>query len=101
LGHRDLIGRRLLPPSHQQAPYLDYAHALGQGWPIATGVIDGGCQHMVKDRMDITGARWSLHGAEAVLRLPALISNGDLDAYWSYHLEQEHQRVHHADYGAS
>lgn len=48
--------------------------------------------------MDITGARWSLDGAEAVLRLRALISNDDFDAYWSYHLEQEQQRVHRARY---
>jgi hypothetical protein len=50
--------------------------------------------------MDITGARWSLDGAEAVLRLRALISNGDFDAYWSYHLEREHQRVHRARYAS-
>lgn len=79
-------------------PHLDYAHALAQGWPIATGVIEGACRHLVKDRMDITGARWGLDGAEAVLRLRALISNGDFDAYWSYHLAQEQQRVHRARY---
>jgi hypothetical protein len=61
--------------------YLDYVHALLQGWPIATGVIEGACRHLVKDRMDITGARWSLVGAEAILQLRALISNGDFDAY--------------------
>ena len=76
-------------------PYLDYARALEAGWPIATGVIEGACRHLVKDRTDITGARWSLPGAEAILTLRALITNGDLDAYWRYHLRQEHQRVHH------
>jgi hypothetical protein len=81
-----------------QRPYLDYPTALAQGWPIATGVIEGACRHLVKDRMDITGARWGLDSAEAVLKLRALISNGDLDAYWSYHLDQEHQRVHKARY---
>jgi hypothetical protein len=48
--------------------------------------------------MDITGARWGLHGAEAVLRLRALIANGDLDQYWKYHLKQEHQRIHTTRY---
>ena len=47
------------------------------GWPIATGVIEGACRHLVKDRMDITGARWGLPGAEAILKLRALLSNGD------------------------
>ncbi|MGI9003408.1 MAG: ISKra4 family transposase, partial [Pseudonocardia sp.] len=63
-------------------PYLAYHKALAAGWPIATGIIEGACRHLVKDRMDITGARWGLPGAEAVLKLRALHSNGDFDAYW-------------------
>jgi len=82
-------------------PYLDYATALAKGWPIATGVIEGACRHLVKDRMDITGARWGLDGAEAILKLRALISNGDFDQYWRYHLRKEHERVHHARYRES
>jgi hypothetical protein len=82
-------------------PYLDYRTALTSGWPIATGIIEGACRHIVKDRMDITGARWGLHGAQAILTLRALVSNGDYDAYWHYHLDQEHHRVHHAQYHSS
>lgn len=78
--------------------YLDYPTALANGWPIATGVIEGACRHLVKDRMDITGARWGLHGAEAVLKLRALRSNGDLDTYWTFHLDHEHRRVHQTRY---
>src|SRR5947209_4164390 len=81
-----------------KAPYLDYPTALHNGWPIATGVIEGACRHLVKDRMDITGARWGLPGAEAILKLRALRSNGDLDTYWRYHLEQERRRVHETRY---
>jgi hypothetical protein len=79
-------------------PYLDYKTALANGWPIATGIIEGACRHIVKDRMDITGARWGLTGAEAILTLRALVTNGDFNAYWHYHLNQEHHRVHHAQY---
>jgi hypothetical protein len=81
-----------------QRPYLDYPTALARGRPIATGVIEGACRHLVKDRLDITGARWGLAGAEAVHKLRALTSNGDLDDYWTYHIGQEHQRVHKARY---
>lgn len=81
-----------------KAPYLDYPAALSAGMPIATGVIEGACRHIVKDRMDITGARWGLHGAEAVLKLRALRTNGDWQDYWSFHLTQEHNRVHHSRY---
>ena len=77
---------------------LDYDTALAAGWPIATGVIEGACRHLVGDRLDITGARWGLHGAEAVLKLRALWTNGDFPAYWRYHLRQEHRRVHQARY---
>ena len=48
-------------------------------------MIEGACRHLVKDRIDITGARWGLQGAEAILKLRALISNNDFDTYWDYH----------------
>jgi hypothetical protein len=79
-------------------PYLDYPTALRKGWPIATGVIEGACRHLVKDRMDITGARWGLQGAEAILKLRAIISNGDFDSYWAYHLAHERHRNHDQRY---
>jgi hypothetical protein len=74
--------------------YLDYATALGKGWPIATGIIEGACRHIVKDRMDITGARWGLEGAEAILKLRAITASGDFEDYWRFHLRQEHKRIH-------
>ena len=49
-------------------------------------------------RMDVTGARWSVDGAEAVLKVRALRSNGDFDAYWRWHRSRERQRVHDARY---
>ena len=78
--------------------YLRYDQYLQQGLPIATGVIEGACRYLVKDRMDRTGARWSLQGAEAVLRLRALRSSGDFDAYWRFHEQQEYLRQHAARY---
>ena len=78
--------------------FLGYHTALEAGWPIATGVIEGACRHLVGDRLDITGARWGLQGAEAVLKLRALWTNGDFPAYWAFHLTQEHRRVHQARY---
>jgi hypothetical protein len=77
---------------------LGYATALTKGWPIATGIIEGACRHIVKDRMDITGARWGLEGAEAILKLRAIIANGDFEDYWRFHLRREHERIHHAKY---
>ena len=67
-----------------------YADALHAGIPIATGAIEGACRHLVKDRMGRTGARWSLTGAEAILRLRAIRSSGDFDAYWEFHLARDY-----------
>jgi hypothetical protein len=76
--------------------YLRYDQALASGWPIATGVIEGACRHLIGDRLDITGSRWGVEGAEAILRLRAVIDNGDFEAYWAFHLRCEHYRVHQA-----
>jgi hypothetical protein len=81
-----------------KARYLDYPTALTAGWPIATGIIEGACRHLVADRMDITGARWSVTGAEAVLKLRAVRANGDFDTYWQFHLDREQLRVHRSRY---
>jgi hypothetical protein len=78
--------------------HLDYPRALDAGWPIATGVIEGACRHLVKDRMDITGARWGLQGAEAILQLRALQTNGDFEEYWRFHVLREKRRIHQSRY---
>ncbi|WP_443077960.1 hypothetical protein [Streptomyces sp. NBC_01450] len=81
-----------------KATYLRYDTALAGGSPIATGIIEGACRHLATDRLDSTGARWGLSGAEAVLKLRALRSNGDFDSYWAWHVTQEFTRNHQARY---
>jgi hypothetical protein len=78
--------------------YLRYDEYLSAGLPLATGVIEGACRYLVKDRMEKTGARWRLSGAEAVLKLRALRASGDFAEYWSYHLDCEYEREHLARY---
>jgi len=73
---------------------LRYEQYLTAGLPIATGVIEGACRHLINDRLGITGARWGLEGAEAILRLRALRSSGDLDEYWAFHRRRELERNH-------
>ncbi len=67
-------------------PCLGYTQALEQGWPIATGVVEGACSHLIADRFDITGSRWSVEGAEALLLLRAVSINGDFEEYWLHHI---------------
>ncbi len=56
--------------------------------------VEGACRHLVHDRMGITGARWGLPGAQAILWLRAIHASGDPATYWDYHIAQEHQRNH-------
>ena len=77
--------------------YLHYNTALASGWPIATGVIESACRHLVQDRLGIGGARWGLSGAEAILTLRALIDNDSFDDYWRFHFAQEHRRIYPED----
>jgi hypothetical protein len=76
----------------RNADFMRYPEFLAQGLPIATGVIEGACRHLIQDRLGITGARWGLRGAEAILKLRAIHSSGDWDAYWRFHEEQEARR---------
>lgn len=75
-----------------QKACMRYDQYLRQGFPIATGVIEGACRYLVKDRMDRTGARWRISGAEAVLKMRALKSNEDFQAYWAFHQAQAFER---------
>jgi hypothetical protein len=77
-------------------PYMQYDEYLTRGWPIGTGVVEGACGHLVKDRMEQAGMRWTVEGAQAVLDLRAVRLNGDWDAYWQFHCQQQHQRLYGA-----
>jgi hypothetical protein len=74
--------------------YLKYNEYLKNGYPIATGIIEGACRYLVKDRMEITGARWGLKGAEAILKLRAIKISGDFQKYWKFYEQQQYIRNH-------
>lgn len=76
--------------------YMQYDRYLAQGWPIGTGVVEGACGHLVKDRMEQAGMRWTLSGAQAILDLRAVRINGDWEAYWQFHRQHQHQRLYGA-----
>ena len=77
---------------------LDYAGALRHGYPISTGIVEGACRHLISRRMDVSGAPWSLPGAEAIVKLRALWMSGDFEEYWRFHLVQENERNHRNRY---
>ena len=80
-----------LTNNHQ---HMRYDKALAAGWPIATGVIEGACRFVIEDRFGITGARWSPDGADVILKLRAVVVNGDLDDYMTYYKRRYRDDVH-------
>ena len=74
--------------------YMRYDQYLAKGYPIGSGVIEGACRHLVKDRMELAGMRWSKEGAEAVLQVRAIEANGDWEDFWQFHVNQEHARLY-------
>jgi hypothetical protein len=81
-------------------PYMAYDHYLAQGWPIASGVIEGACRHLVKDRCELSGMRWTQTGAENLLRLRAVSENGDWDDYHQFRKQRRHLRLYASPFPA-
>lgn len=78
--------------------YMDYALYLQRGWPIASGVIEGACRHFVKDRMELSGMRWTQSGAEDLLRLRAVAENDDWETYHHFRKQRRQQRLYGCDW---
>jgi hypothetical protein len=75
-------------------PYMRYDVYLARGWPIGTGVVEGACGHLVKDRMEQGGMRWTKDGAQAILDLRAVRLTNDWEAYWQFHRHKQHERLY-------
>jgi hypothetical protein len=73
---------------------MRYDNYLEAGYPIGSGVVEGACRHLVKDRLERAGMRWHPDGAQAMLNLRATYLNGEWDSFWSYHVEQEDERLY-------
>jgi hypothetical protein len=73
---------------------MRYDEYLEAGYPIATGVIEGACRHLVKDRMERAGMRWKVPGALAMLQLRAIHTNGDWEPFQSFRFHHETARLY-------
>ena len=77
---------------------MDYATYLARGYPIATGLVEGTCGSLVKDRMEQSGMRWSRVGAQAILDQRAVMKNGDWGDFWSFYIDTEKDRLYSSTY---
>lgn len=73
---------------------MRYDEYLAQGLCIASGAVEGACKNLVKDRMERSGMRWCISGAEAMLKLRAIYLSGDMDEYWDFHKQQDQARLY-------
>ena len=73
---------------------MHYDEYLANGYPIGSGVVEGVCRHLVKDRMELTGMRWRTVGAQAMLDLRSVFLNGDWDAFQQHRIEEEHRKLY-------
>lgn len=78
---------------HRNRSRMQYDQYLANGWPIATGAVEGACKNLIKDRMERSGMRWTEAMAEAVVKLRAIYLSGDFDSYWLFHIQQEQNRL--------
>ena len=77
---------------------MDYATYLKKGYPISTGVIEGTCGSLVKNRMEQSGMRWSIQGANAVLAQRAVVKNGDWKDFFNFYIQSEQLRLYPIEY---
>lgn len=76
--------------------FMRYDEYLERGYPIGSGVVEGACRHLVKDRMELGGMHWSKPGAQAILELRAVKTNGDWNEFWRFHVGEESARLYGA-----
>lgn len=73
---------------------MRYDHYLSNGWPIASGTVEGACKNLIRDRFERSGMRWTIETAEAVLRLRAAHLSHDFNDYWEHHIRADQQRLY-------
>jgi hypothetical protein len=74
--------------------HMRYDEYLAQGYPIGSGVAEGACRHLVKDRMEQTGMHWKIPGAQAMLDLRVLYLNGDWENFMAYRIAKEQETLY-------
>lgn len=104
--YKRLLGQRSLKGSRAKAvrdtityfennrQYMKYDEYLAAGYPIGTGVAEGACRHFVKDRMELSGMRWEIEGAQAMLSLRALYLNDQWDDFVEHRIETEQEELY-------
>jgi hypothetical protein len=96
-GQRRKVVRSALEYLGNNKAHMRYDEYLAAGYPIGSGVAEGACRHLVKDRMEQTGMRWTVEGAQAMLHVRALYLNDQWGEFQTFRVEQEQARLYKRD----
>jgi hypothetical protein len=77
-----------------RSEYMKYDEYLAAGYPIGSGVVEGACRHLVKDRVEQAGMRWRIAGAQAILSLRAIYVNDDWEAFHTDRIQTEQRKLY-------
>ncbi len=105
-GMKQIITKRKLTGSQEKAinkaityltnhkRFMKYDEYLSKGYPIGTGVVESACKQVVKSRMEGSGMRWSLDGAEGMLLLRSIEKSNDWDSYNDFRISQQKLKLY-------
>lgn len=79
---------------HRNKKYMRYDQYIQAGYPIGSGVVEGGCRHVVRDRMELSGMRWNVAGAQAMLRLRTTKLAGDWKPFVEHRIQNELNKIY-------
>jgi hypothetical protein len=96
-GQRRKVVRSAVEYLENNREHMRYDEYLASGYPIGSGVAEGACRHLVKDRLEQTGMRWTVEGAQAMLHVRALYLNDQWEDYLDFRVEQEQAQLYERD----
>jgi hypothetical protein len=96
-GNRRKVVKSAIEYLENNREHMRYDEYLSAGYPIGSGVAEGACRHLVKDRLEQTGMRWTVAGAQAMLHVRALYLNDQWEDFLEFRVEQEQDRLYQRD----
>jgi hypothetical protein len=93
-GSRKKILETVIRYFHRNKEYMQYGKYIKAGYPIGSGVVEGGCRHVVRDRMELSGMRWNVGGAQAMLRLRTTKLAGDWKPFIEFRIQHELENLY-------
>jgi hypothetical protein len=93
-GQKKIELNKIITYFDRNKQYMRYDEYIKAGYPIGSGVIEGGCRHVVRDRMELSGMRWNVEGAQAMLRLRTTKLSGDWNKFVEFRIRRECQRLY-------